>query len=531
MKKILITLLFLALPMSSGLAADLPDEQMNIIENVWDNLRTQAELFDDLDPWSASPSQIQILAEDPAAAFPRKSVLCSSTKDPNCRAATELGVRAYLPTCIKSEDLYCVEEFFAVKDGVRINGTFKQQYPIERVKGYFEAEPKYELPAGGSANLWELPGIIHAGGTNQFLVNAQLFGGLRRSNVQSKYGNMEIYQVWSSISAVQEISYPGARAMNASDLGGGDGRNGVDRYSKSAKCIATSFDHCLIAWPLDESISLGITLRTPHTFSGWLHGRLNHPDIKTSRTSDGFFHITFAGSPTKVPTVFASIPWSDVSAAMKKRFGSSPSGSYHDGDKGSAMVTAGRYQSSEQMVEDLNLWLPVIKDKATATPTYWIVRTIAGGDGKGCFKDGRVNGIVTTNATAYISGAPFFNEKYQSLDYKVASPHYDANGRVNVGNYNLQINSDVARCLYGFTSAPIGATVSVISSNGENQVATTTLKEKDGWIYLTAAGFTYSSPTVRVKLSQKSTTACTRGASAKKTSATSAKCSATPKKK
>ncbi|MFM6842049.1 MAG: hypothetical protein ACKOVI_06525, partial [Candidatus Planktophila sp.] len=170
-----------------------------------------------------------------------------------------------------------------------------------------------------------------------------------------------------------------------------------------------------------------------------------------------------------------------------------------------------------------------------------------------CFKSGDISGVVTTNATAYTSGAPVFNKESQSLDYQVASPHYAPDGRVNVGNYNLQINSKVARCLYGFTSAPISATVSVISSNGENQVATTTLKEKDGWIYLSAAGFTYSSPTVRVKLTQeapavkpivetpsaspspsiapKKTVTCVKGASTKRIAASNPKCPAGYKKK
>jgi hypothetical protein len=269
--------------------------------------------------------------------------------------------------------------------------------------------------------------------------------------------------------------------------------------------------------------------------SGWLHGRFDRPDVKTSTTSDGKFHITFLGAPMKVPTVYASIPWSQATAAFKARFGSKPSGQVGMGND-SWYENAGRNQSSQQMVDDLNLWLPIINDRANATPTYWMVRTTTNAETnkQSCLKNGEVNGIVTTNATAYTSGAPYFNEKYQSLDYRVASPHFDAQGGVNVGHYNLQINSEVARCLYGFTNAPISATVSVISSNGENQVATTTLKESNGWIYLTAAGFTYSSPTLRVKFSQsgkKSTIFCVKSSSSKKVYGFNPKCPAGYKKK
>ena len=91
----------------------------------------------------------------------------------------------------------------------------------------------------------------------------------------------------------------------------------------------------------------------------------------------------------------------------------------------------------------------------------------------------------------------------QSLDYKVSSPHLNEAGKPNVGNYYLILNSDAARCIYGFTKAPISATVSIVSSDGSSQVATTAVSERNGWLYLSANGFTFSAPTVRVKLTQE----------------------------
>ena len=525
MKRYLIAALLILIPVSSAYAADLPDEQRNIIDtSSWATTLTQGELFDDLDTWSGSPSEIQIGYEDYLRLKKEDSVLCSSTKDSNCKDAFALHVRAYLPVCAKASDQYCVEEFFAIKDGVRIDGVYKSQYPAGFVKGQFKAEPEFELPAGVAASLWELPGVTHSGGTSTFRINAQLFGDMRRSTLTSKFNRFNVYNIWSSINAVTEVSVPGERPSAASNFGGGD-HPPMQVPETGAQCLASGTDSCLIAWPLDEKMSLGLTVRMARPISGWLHGRFDRPDVSTETSKDGKFHITFLGSPMKVPTVYASIPWEKATAAFKKRFGNTPGGSV--GAVGeSRYENAGRNQSSQQMVDDLNLWLPIIKDKASATPTYWMVRTTTNAETNKqfCLKSGAVNGIVTTNATAYTSGAPFFNEKYQSLDYKVASPHFDANGAVNVGHYNLQINSEVARCLYGFTNAPISASVSVISSNGENQVATTTLKEKDGWIYLTAAGFTYSSPTVRVKLSQKANATCAKKGSA-------AKCTGASKKK
>jgi hypothetical protein len=89
------------------------------------------------------------------------------------------------------------------------------------------------------------------------------------------------------------------------------------------------------------------------------------------------------------------------------------------------------------------------------------------------------------------------------LSYKVASLHYLPDGSAFHGSYDLIIRSDVARCLYKFSNAPISATISIVSEDGTNQVASTTVGEKDGWLYLSANGFTFSSPTVKVKLTQE----------------------------
>jgi hypothetical protein len=157
------------------------------------------------------------------------------------------------------------------------------------------------------------------------------------------------------------------------------------------------------------------------------------------------------------------------------------------------------------------LFLPIVKDKATGSADFWSVRTLERTYDSGvsqsfeaCIsRDARVAGIVTTNAMVYSAGPPAFNESTGSLDYKVLSPHFDSQGDENLGTYDLLLRSDFARCIYGFSSAPIRAEISIVGSGGEDKVATTVINEKDGWMYLSAKGFTYSSPTLKVKMSQE----------------------------
>ena len=160
-----------------------------------------------------------------------------------------------------------------------------------------------------------------------------------------------------------------------------------------------------------------------------------------------------------------------------------------------------------------------------------------GGENNSCFADkSRVVGVVTTSATAMEPATPEF--KNGLLTYKVAGLHYAPDGKtLNEGSYDLVMRSDVARCLYGFSKAPISATVSVVGEGGENKVATTVVSEKNGWLKLAAYGFTFSSPTISVKLSQasapakKTTITCVKGKLTKKVTAVGPKCPTGYKKK
>ena len=112
-----------------------------------------------------------------------------------------------------------------------------------------------------------------------------------------------------------------------------------------------------------------------------------------------------------------------------------------------------------------------------------------------------------TNATQYSAGPPTFDRAAGSLDYKVAAPHYTSGGSVFLGTYDLVMRSDVARCIYGFSKAPLNASISVVDNEGVTTTATKLVSERDGWIRIAAYGFGFSSPTIKVVLTQESTTA------------------------
>jgi hypothetical protein len=126
------------------------------------------------------------------------------------------------------------------------------------------------------------------------------------------------------------------------------------------------------------------------------------------------------------------------------------------------------------------------------------------GAGSKCVLDNpSVSGIVATNATSYLGAVPEYVESEGALNYRVAAPHYDTNRKEFLGTYDLVMDSKVARCIYKFTDAPIKASVEIVAADAGNRVASTVLNEKNGWLTLGAYGFTYSSPTIKVTLSQE----------------------------
>jgi hypothetical protein len=121
-------------------------------------------------------------------------------------------------------------------------------------------------------------------------------------------------------------------------------------------------------------------------------------------------------------------------------------------------------------------------------------------------------GLVTTNSLTYAAGPPKYTDGF--LNYKVAGLHLNPDGSVFQGSYDLVMSSKIARCIYGFEGAgPLYATVSVVNSDGgETTLATESVKEEGGWLRLKARGFTFSSPTLKIKLTQNAPTAPTQPA-------------------
>jgi hypothetical protein len=291
-------------------------------------------------------------------------------------------------------------------------------------------------------------------------------------------------------------------ASNPSNDGsknGGMGASVNPGSGGSTACLLTGAGMCYVAQDFPKEYRFGMKVILGSTLQGWFHGRIFQPTIDIQNNGSGQT-LTFEATPVQVPTLKKLISTSEVTGKFRE---------YLSGNR--VFSQGGPYfqpgNSGTEAIEMAGFWLPLVNDKATTSNTYWNVRTLEGNqdpDVTRCSSDSdKLAGVVTTNSLVYSAGPPTYNKNEGSLDYKLLSPHFTATGEEAIGTYDLVLRSDVARCIYGFSKAPIQAVVSIVSSEGENKVATTLIREKDGWLTLSAKGFTFSSPTVRVKLSQE----------------------------
>ena len=304
----------------------------------------------------------------------------------------------------------------------------------------------------------------------------------------------------------------------------------------AARSCVTYFNNAC-AYPADfaPGTTVGIKFRMSKQVGGWFSGRMKAPNIAVSSYSETLNLIDVSAEAVVVPALAMVRKKSDFSSKEMMWWNNHGRFSRNGGE------ATGANTWQPDVFEFIEYFRPLVKDTSAGEHSVWSMASRQSGSSAGsdCLTDtSKVLGIVSTNALGYAGGSPTFDAG--SLEYKVAGLHYAPDGKtLNEGTYDLVMRSETARCLYGFSKAPISAKVQVVGEGGENKVATVIVSEdaKTGWLKMAAYGFTFSSPTIMVKLSQakapakKITITCTKGKLTKKVTAVAAKCPAGYKKK
>jgi hypothetical protein len=436
---------------------------------------------------------------------------CDTLESQRCTDAVNVFLIDHLPPCNAAILINCISEIYAVDDAGKITqGVFQRLVPASGSHD-FAASEKNNLPQGkGSGAIWKIPGVTHSGGTDEYYASTFINGWLNKDKGKKITNEkFELGQFNSTILPATEKSgaykpfflldstRPGWKVGSEGAVAGGNDSSAPD----SKDCLITTEGTCVMAQEFPQGYRFGMKLILAQAQKGWFHGRMFQPEISVTGGLGSPQVIQVEALPVTVPTLVAQLPTAEIPQNLRDYL----SMDVQRGVSDYALIPG---NSGQEAFEAASLWLPILKDKATTSKTYWNFHTLNLGNEedkvRSCSSSsGELAGVVNTNSLVYSAGPPAFDAATQTLDYKLLSPHYKADGEVSIGTYDLALRSDVARCIYGFNNAPIQGKVSIISSDGENKVATTVVNEKNGWLYLSAKGFTFSSPTVRVELSQE----------------------------
>lgn len=425
---------------------------------------------------------------------------CSGASDSECSTTKAFYVsgEAVLPVCESESDENCVVSLeLAPLDGEFQAATYVRNatgtiYPEVAAQNFYEQS---------TPSLWDAPHAPSASGTTGYAVVVRATQSKEPGNTKFK-----TWKFFASVIPYREEKQPNAKSpvvttvTNDPLMGKRKRSIGVDGHTY--ECGWSEDGTCGITQDFAEGTRVKLTIRISNEVGGWFQGRIKDPVINVKTHSRTNNEISVEAQPAIVNRLHHVIEDAKKITPREKQLVNGFAGNW-DG-----FVTWAK-SSSPLGFEYVNYFRSKTKDTSAGKNSFWNFASSEGGGGSGCLAEKtKVLGIVTTNAMVYDGGVPKFTRGF--INYKVAGLHFEADGVTEViGSYDLVMRSEVARCLYGFSKAPVSATIT-ISGEGDRSIATTVVGEKNGWLKLAAYGFTFSQKTIQVKLTQprRSTIAC-----------------------
>jgi hypothetical protein len=421
---------------------------------------------------------------------------CESFTDPYCvelvqKEGANWWSNLVLNACTLDLGKYpCVDGVSLEVDGKTRSLLFEQH-----VAGpTWPADDSVKLPPGGRASIWrdstdaqDIRYLVIVSGTLPRLDDLKKPGG--------ELAILQNFQASIVRTRVITGNYSGVRRFKSAE--------GAPRISfgSAPYCDWVIEGSCGYKVDFLSGSRLQLSVNLPAHARGFLIGRMKSPQIQVSRTSADFVNLKVSAEPINVPYLKVVVPIGESTSEMRGHF-NNPRKYYcisTDPTCKSGLVGGGTASSGETAFDYFELFEKALPDRAALMVPIWSFRNHLANLGR-CWTSDVFQGLVSTNAAVYEGDPPkLINGE---LVYKVAGVHQESEGKTFRGTYDLNIPSTIGRCLYDLSDRPIKASVSVTNRDGDVSVETTSFIERDGWIRLSANGFTFSQPTIKVALSQ-----------------------------
>ena len=429
------------------------------------------------------------------------SYLCSSISDPNCAPTgkffNSLRVDSVIGNCSRNPDSACVEKIsLTLADKSVVTARPAQELPAntKTFPGAFDSSGK-GYPPGLSSWIWEadLPGAPKS----RFLARGTVTTYAKVTNnawdFQKPTFTFELVPLSSESAPVIAPRLENFKYKNTQDPV-------VRQVSIQPSCLAHDTNICYHRASFPQGARATVALQLPNRLTGWLNGRLVKPNVITETINPIYDRVTVEAAPSENIIAGGWVEWKKI---PEKLF-FNDDGTPNTMGVGRLDGAAGMYSGSVGAIEEYLEWQPYLGEKALLREEGWTIASTVVESTNSCGNQSGLQGVVAANASAYSPGAPAFNKETQTLDYKVAAPHFAPDGKTeNLGTYGLSMRADLVQCLYGVKDVPSRVEISITNAtSGESKGSTVELSRNGNWVYMSAEGFTYSSPTLKVKLVQ-----------------------------
>jgi hypothetical protein len=447
------------------------------------------------------------------------------------------GAYLVMPPCIgevKNDCIVSLEHTDAA--GKWIKGKFKEYLPLKELQWsdadfkndynsledtvFAKARPAQNLPAGGRTGIWQLSNAKHAGGTD-YAVSIGFPGA--SSNTSNPRADGSVISWYASdgftiklFPISYEVNVPLATGKDASGKPTGGAASCSGGFGKARfSCVANKIH------PFPKKTKFRISLNfksTKSMLSGvdWYSGRLFNAQVNETSNSDNSISLAVEGSPTMVGTVQTEFPKNQENYNVLKKayetywdltFGEKPYNfttydSFYQ-SSGSGLSTRDPGTASAWSILEDAFDFKYLYEEET-----WQVSSARLGPTdrdltKNCASTDLLPGIISTNAVAANPSPPKWSAETSELIYSIASPHVRKDGALNSGVYELTIDKKLAECLWGLDPFKYRAAISVTAKDGTQKLSTTVFASTDKYLTFRAAGFSYSTSLIKVKLSNE----------------------------
>ena len=460
-------------------------------------------------------------AEGATSGLYTRTEQCLDITDEKCKNSDSIAINAILPPCELGVSDTCVESLTLIdSSGKSVKATFTKDVETKKYQG----NSKFSTPYGGSISVWKAEGVANSLGTQEYAVKVHI----DQQNFDNRGCGLDPVKCPFKLGNFSALVSPIK----------------VQPIDNTLNCLWTAGNECGQVGKFPEGVRVGLSVRITNNLTGFMFGRMQDVTMEVTPYSPTINTVRVEASPVNVPSIYAYVEKSalpqnpEIEKYWKQRRANLATQDFQSSDT----VDLGPWP--QYAMDDFLAFEKYVKSGPTVSSIWKFGTGLGQATGSPCFNDkSKLLGLVTTNASTFLPFPPIFDGA--SLNYKVGGAHHLEDGiTLTKGVYDLALRSDFARCLYGFSNAPIKAAVTIsYGQEGTQNVATETVSQDKAkeWIYISAKNFTFSAPTIKVKFTQetvvapapirKTTISCVKGKVTKKITAVNPKCPKGFKKK